>query len=129
MRGGTTGYPCGADEGNFIEVAGFSTNMLKLFLNEGILEAPKDNSSPATTWSVLRATLDHEDDRIRGADKPYEAGRNTDTRPLNAAEKTLLPDMKIPDSWRFSVSAGSWPSPVLSRPVIKPCLPKISSST
>ena len=125
VRGGTTGYPCAADEGNFIEVAGFSTNMLKLFLNEGILEAPKDNSSSATTWSVLRATLDHEDyDRIRELTNLMKPWRNTDTRPLNAAEKTLLPDMKIPDSWRFSVSAGSWPSPILSRPVIKPCLPK-----
>ena len=125
VRGGTSGHPCAADEGSFIEVAGFSTNMLKLFLNEGILEAPKPGSDSATTWSTLRAMLDHEDyDRIRELTNLLKPWRNTDIRPLTVAEKSLLPTMKIPTDWRFNkVDAGSWPCVVTSRPVPRQGLP------
>ena len=125
VRGGTSGHPCAADEGSFIEVAGFSTNMLKLFLNEGILEAPKPGSDSATTWSTLRAMLDHEDyDRIRELTNLLKPWRNTDIRPLTVAEKSLLPTMKIPSDWRFSnAGSGNWPGVVTSRPVPRQGLP------
>jgi len=125
VRGGTSGHPCAADENSFVEVAGFSTNMLKLFLNEGILDPPKSGSDSSTTWSTLRAMLDHEDyDRIRELTNLLKPWRNTDIRPLTVAEKSLLPTMKIPNDWRFSnADSGNWPGVASSRPVPRMGLP------
>ena len=120
VRGGTTGYPCASDEDNFIEVAGFSTNMLKVFLNEGILEAPKSDSDSGTTWTTLRAMLDHEDyDRIRELTNLMKPWRNIDMRPLSMAEMSLLPDMTMPSEWSNQYSSSKLKGPILS-----PNLPK-----
>ena len=49
-RGGTGNHPCGADDKGVIEVSGFSSNMIKLFFNEGKLESQSKNSG-GTTWN------------------------------------------------------------------------------
>ena len=110
VRGQTEGHPCAADEDNFIEVAGFSTNMLKVFLNEGILNTPTSSTEGATSWSTLRSMLDHENyDRIRELTNLLKPWRNTDIRPLSSAEMSLLPDMYIPQSWRDTHDNQSTP--------------------
>jgi hypothetical protein len=96
VRGGVSGHAGGADETGFVEVAGFSTNMLRVFLNEGTLEAPTGSSSEATSWSTLRAMLDHENyDRIREIANLVRPWRDVDKRPLNRAELTLLPPTEL----------------------------------
>lgn len=59
-RGGTGNHPCGADDKGVIEVSGFSSNMIKLFFNEGKLESQSKNSG-GTTWESLRTMIDCED--------------------------------------------------------------------
>ena len=120
VRGGTTGHPCASDENDFIEVAGFSTNMLKVFLNEGILVPPKSATDSATSWSTLRAMLDHEDyDRIRELTNLMKPWRNIDVRPLNMAELSLFPDMQMPVEWRSVKNEQT----ILRKPVLAPGIP------
>jgi hypothetical protein len=79
--------------------------MLKVFLNEGTLES-KTGDSGATSWSTLRAILDHTDyDRIREIANLLKPWRNTNIRPLSAAERTLLP----------TTNFAPFPHPVLAR--------------
>ena len=59
-RGGTGNHPCGADDKGVIEVSGFSSNMIKLFFNEGKLESQSNNSG-GTSWESLRTMIDCED--------------------------------------------------------------------
>ena len=94
--------------------------MLKVFLNEGILEAPKSDSDSGTTWTTLRAMLDHEDyDRIRELTNLMKPWRNIDMRPLSMAEMSLLPDMTMPSEWSNQYSSSKLKGPILS-----PNLPK-----
>ena len=131
VRGQTEGHPCAADEDNFIEVAGFSTNMLKVFLNEGTLNAPSSTNEAGTSWSTLRAMIDHQDyDRIRELINLSKPWRNTDLRPLSVAEKSLLPDMYIPQSWSDIHDNKSSPIRPHPHPGISPTLlpPKLKRS-
>lgn len=108
VRGAVSGHAGAADEAQFVEVSGFSTNMLKVFLNEGTLES-KTGDSGATSWSTLRAILDHTDyDRIREIANLLKPWRNTNIRPLSAAERTLLPTTNF-------VPVAQFPHPVLVR--------------
>lgn len=139
VRGGVSGHSGAADEAQFVEVSGFSTNMLKVFLNEGTLES-KTEGSGATSWSTLRAILDHTDyDRIREIANLLKPWRNTDIRPLSTAERTLLPTTTFTPIVTFpqpslvrSTAIGmpvpgivgnhSWPSPVAQHPPHPPNL-------
>lgn len=59
VRGGTGNHPCGADD-DVTEVSGFSSNMIKLFFNEGKLEA--QSSKPGgSSWESLRTMIDCDD--------------------------------------------------------------------
>lgn len=58
VRGG--GHPCGADETGLVEVSGFSTNTLRLFLQTGDLK-PSNTGNSDTSWDTLRMALDSPD--------------------------------------------------------------------
>ena len=111
VRGGVSGHAGAADEAQFVEVSGFSTNMLKVFLNDGTLESKTGNSGGATSWSTLRVILDHTDyDRIREIANLMKPWRNTDRRPLSVAENTLLPNTLF-------IAPTRYPQPSLVRSV------------
>lgn len=56
-------HPCGADDPGLVQVAGFSSNMIKLFFQTGTLDTKTD--PVGTSWDALRIILDCGDyDRI-----------------------------------------------------------------
>lgn len=95
VRGGVSGHAGAADEANFVEVAGFSTSMLNVFLNEGTLGSPSSDSGAAdgaTSWSTLRTMLDHTDyDRIREIANLVAPFRNVTKCPITPVEMFMVP--------------------------------------
>ena len=58
-RGGHGGYAAQADQRGAVMVSGWSTSMLKVFLNDGELVMSPTGASP-TSWDVLEKTLSDE---------------------------------------------------------------------
>ncbi len=89
-RGGMGNHPCGADDKGVIEVSGFSSNMIKLFFNEGKLESQFSKSN-GTSWESLRTMIDCEDyDQLQSFVDLYTDAENELTKTHEDVEFTFM---------------------------------------
>ena len=120
-------HPCGADDTGLVQVSGFSSNMIKLFFQNGDLESPSDDPV-GTSWDALRTTLDCEDyDRITAILNhlsPWSTDASSITlkslRTGNFTEEQKVVLSQMPCTWRtvqvreLMAEADEVQSPVLA---------------